>query len=81
MVDYIDCKKLFFCNNIIVVRHGHRCKEGNEAKNLGYVIYILVFLLKTFCFALALKCGYLHILGLEGMNVKAQCDILHLVKP
>ena len=37
--------------------------------------------LEFYFFVLILKCGGSHILGLGESNVKARCDLLHLVKP
>ena len=41
MVDKLGRKTLCLWNNGLVVRNGHRYKEVNEAKYLGYAIYLL----------------------------------------
>ena len=48
MVDQIGFKTHCFFKNGLGGRHGHRCKEVNEAKYFWYAISFLVFFLNYF---------------------------------
>ena len=55
-------------------------KRATMLNNFGIPFYLLYLSWNIF-FALILKCGGSHILGLGGRTEKARCDLLHLVKP
>ena len=48
MVDKLGCKNCCLWKNVIGGRHGHICKEVNEAKYLWYAFFPLVFVLDYF---------------------------------
>ena len=81
IVEHLGCKTLCFRKNGLGDKHDHICEEVNEAKYLGYDIYLTVSFLNYFFFALVLKCGGLDILVLGGRNVMAPRDLLRLVNP
>ena len=47
-VEYLVCRNCCFWKNLIGDRYGHRCEEGNVAKNLGYAISIIIYFLNYF---------------------------------
>ena len=81
MVEQGGFKTRCFWKNGLGGRHGDRCEDRNDSKYLWYDFFPSFIYLELFCFALILKCGGSHILGLGGSTVKARCALLHLVNP